>query len=133
VTTARILLIDDDPLVTEMYTLALTRAGHEVVSAGDGPRGLQVAAGDRPDLIFLDVKMPRMDGIEVLTQLSQDAVTRAIPVVMLSNYDDRNLVRQAESLGAKQYLVKAGTNPSDLAAVVERWHEAPPPGGAAAH
>jgi CheY-like chemotaxis protein len=123
VKTARILLIDDDPVVTEMYALALARGGHDVISAGDGPRGLQLAASNRPDLIFLDVKMPRMDGIEVLTQLSMDGITRTIPVVMLSNYDDRALVRQAESLGAKQYLVKAGINPSDLVAVVERWHE----------
>jgi len=101
-----------------MYRLALSRAGHEVVVANDGAAGLQVAAADEPDLIFLDVRMPKMDGIEVLRNLMAGASTRGLPVVMLSNYDEPGLVRQCLGLGAKRYLVKAGTNPADLGGVV---------------
>jgi CheY-like chemotaxis protein len=65
--------------------------------------------------------MPKMDGIEVLRSLGAAKATRDIPVVMLSNYDEPGLVRQCLGLGAKEYLVKAGTNPADLGRIVTQW------------
>jgi CheY-like chemotaxis protein len=62
-----------------------------------------------------------MDGIEVLRLLGSVNNTRSIPVVMLSNYDEPALVRKSLSLGAREYLVKAGTNPADLARIVSHW------------
>jgi len=117
----KVLVIDDDAVVGEMYRLALSRAGHDVTVAPDGMAGLRVAGSDRPGVIFLDIRMPRMDGIEVLRKLVADAGTRDIPVVMLSNYDDSGYVRECMGLGAKEYIVKAGIRPGDLDAVVTRW------------
>ena len=82
---------------------------------------LQAVAQSPPDFIFLDIKMPRMDGLEVLSHLAQNQATRPIPVAMLSNYDEPALVRRAHELGAKEHIVKAGTNPARLADVVKRW------------
>ena len=115
------LVVDDDRIVAEMFRLALTRAGHEVLIANDGMAALQSVAASAPDIVFLDVRMPRMDGPEVLCNLAADNLTKDIPVVMLSNYDDPGLIRQTRDLGAKEYMVKAGTNPADLDLVVSRW------------
>ena len=104
-----------------MYRLALTRAGHEVSVANDGLAGLQMASTDPPDFIFLDMRMPKMGGVEVLRSLAAGDGTRKIPVVMLSNYDEPGLVKECLKLGAKEYLVKAGTNPADLGRVVSNW------------
>ncbi len=116
-----ILVVDDDPIVRDIYQIALNRFGYAVAVAKDGPSGLVMAAATAPDLIFLDIRMPRMDGIEVLEQLATNAATIAIPVVMLSNYDDDSFVRRCLDLGAKEYLVKANINPEDLATVATRW------------
>lgn len=118
---ARVLVVDDDRVVAEMFRLALSRAGHDVAVANDGLAALRSVATAAPDIVFLDVRMPRMDGTEVLRNLAATNATRDIPVVMLSNYDDPGLVKQTLGLGAKEYLVKAGTNPADLDRLVSRW------------
>ena len=119
------LVVDDDRIIVDMYQLALSRAGHDVVVANDGAAGLQIATAGGPDIVFLDIRMPKMDGIEVLRNLMASDVTRDLPVVMLSNYDDPGLVRSSLGLGAKEYLVKAGMNPADLSQVVSRWVRRP--------
>ncbi|MEA2657217.1 MAG: two-component system, OmpR family, response regulator [Chloroflexota bacterium] len=116
-----VLIVDDDALVGEMYRLALGRAGFNALVAKDGPAGLQMAASSSPALIFLDIRMPLMDGIEVLKHLVADEATRRIPIVMLSNYDDGAYIKQCLGLGAKEYLVKVNIRPADLATVASRW------------
>ena len=121
-----VLVVEDERIVADIYRLALERAGYGVLLAADGVEGLETARTSKPDFIFCDIRMPRMDGIEVLRNLAAGADTRGIPVVMLSNYDDPALVNQSRELGAREYVVKAGTKPSDLAAIVARWVEAAP-------
>jgi CheY-like chemotaxis protein len=116
-----VLVVDDDRVVAEMYRLALSRAGNDVLVANDGLAALRLVLSSRPDFIFLDIRMPKMDGIEVLRSLVGAKGTRNIPVAMLSNYDEPSLVRECLGLGAKEYLVKAGTNPADLGRIVTQW------------
>lgn len=104
-----------------MYRLALVRSGFNVMVAKDGPTGLETAAAAQPGLIFLDIRMPRMDGIEVLEHLMAGPATRQIPVVMLSNYDDSTYVKRCMALGAREYLVKVSIRPADLATIASRW------------
>jgi CheY-like chemotaxis protein len=120
-TIATVLVVDDDRVVAEMYRLALSRAGNDVLVANDGLAALRLALSSRPDFIFLDIRMPKMDGIEVLRSLGATKGTSNIPVAMLSNYDEPGLVRECLGLGAKEYLVKAGTNPADLGRIVTHW------------
>jgi CheY-like chemotaxis protein len=122
---AKVLVVDDDRIVAEMYRLALSRAGHEVIVASDGVAGLHDATTGAPDIVFLDIRMPKMDGMEVLRNLMAKDSTQDLPVVMLSNYDEPGLVRESLGLGAKEYLVKAGTNPADLGGIVSRWVSPP--------
>ena len=116
-----VLVVDDDPIVRDIYTLALQRAGFKVLVAADGISALQAVSDARPDFVFLDIKMPRMDGIEVLRQLQAAEATRAIPVVMMSNFDDPGFVKESSRLGAKQYCVKTSVSPTGLGAIVRTW------------
>jgi CheY-like chemotaxis protein len=118
---ATLLIVDDDSLVAEMYRLALARGGYNVLVAKDGPSGLATAAASEPALIFLDIRMPNMDGIEVLERLMADERLSRIPVVMLSNYDDSTYVKRCLGLGAKEYVVKVNIRPADLATIASRW------------
>lgn len=79
------LLVEDEQIVADIYQLGLGRAGYEVLVANSGRTGPELAETSRPKFIFLDVRMPGMDGVEVLKQLSINPETRHIPVVMLSN------------------------------------------------
>lgn len=118
---ATVLIVDDDPVIAMMYGLGLERAGYHVLAAKNGMAGLELVETAHPDLILLDVRMPIMDGIEVLTRLAADVATREIPVVMLSNYSESAVVEKTLSLGAKQYLVKIDTSPAEVAAVAAHW------------
>ena len=116
-----VLVVEDDAAVADIYQLALEQAGYDVRIARDGVEGLRLAAELLPDFVFLDIRMPNLDGIGALRRLAASPETSAIPTVMLSNFDDPALVRESLSLGAKEYLVKAATNPTELASVVARW------------
>lgn len=118
---ATVLVVDDDAIVGEMYRLALSRSGFNALVAKDGQSGLELAASSQPALIFLDIRMPRMDGIEVLQRLMADEALRRIPVVMLSNYDDNAHIQRSIGLGAKEYVVKVNIRPADLVTIAARW------------
>jgi len=119
--TRTVLIVEDDAIVAEIYGLALGRAGYRVVVSPNGVDGLEAAAREEPDFIFLDIRMPKMDGIEVLRGLARGGDGIGVPIVMLTNFDDPAIVQQSLALGAKGYIVKAGTNPAELADVVSRW------------
>lgn len=116
-----VLVVEDEPMIAEIYELVLERAGYTVRVARDGVEALELATKRRPDFVFLDIRMPRLDGIGVLRAFAGDPATRDIPTVVMSNYDDPGLMRQSVQLGAKAYLIKAATDPNQLAGLVERW------------
>lgn len=118
---ARILLIEDDPDIAQLYVLRLSRDGYLVDLATDGKRGLEFAREGLPDLVFLDLRLPGLDGLEVLRRLREDAATQAIPVVVITNYDDPDLRAQAKALGAIEYVLKSRATPKSIALAVNRW------------
>jgi CheY-like chemotaxis protein len=111
-----ILLVEDDPAVAGMYKLKLEMEGYRVTIAGDGEEGLRVARELRPQLIFLDVRLPKLDGMSVLEAMRGDDRTRHIPVLILSNYGEPPLIERGLRLGAREYLLKSETTPSGVAA-----------------
>lgn len=116
-----VLLVEDDPSVLEMYRLKLELDGYRVNTALDGEEGLRKAGDLAPDIIFLDIRLPKMDGLEVLRKLRAEEATRNIPVIILSNYDEEDLVARGLRLGAHEYLIKARTTPSSLSEGIEDW------------
>ena len=117
----RVLFVEDDPAVANMYKLKLELDGYAVDLAADGVQAVEMAMGNPPDLIFLDIRLPKMDGLGVLEALRRDERTRTVPVVILSNYSENELVDRGLRLGALEYLVKSQTTPARVADGVANW------------
>ena len=117
----RVLFVEDDPTVAQMYRLKLELDGYSVDVASDGEQAVSRATSDPPDIIFLDIRLPKLDGLGVLEALRRHERTRQIPVVILSNYSERELVERGLKLGALEYLVKSQTSPAKVAGGVEDW------------
>lgn len=110
----KVLLIEDEPEVLELYRLKLTLDDYDVVTATNGQEGLDKAAAEKPELIFLDIKMPGMDGFDVLKHLRGAEATKDIPVIILSNFDEEAMVEKGLALGANEYLIKSHISPGNL-------------------
>lgn len=93
----------------------LTSRHYEVVEAVDGEEGIVKAQKEKPDVILLDIMMPKLDGIATLTRLKQELTTKDIPVVMLTNFGQENMVQQAFSSGATDFLIKYKVTPAEMA------------------
>src|SRR5205085_5570646 len=102
-TGASILVIDDDPVSQDLLRAMLAKEGYRVAIAGDGEAGLRAARDLRPDVITLDIAMPKMDGWSVLSALKADPELHDIPVLMLTMIDDRS---RGFALGASEYMTK---------------------------
>lgn len=118
---AKILLVDDDPLLVRMYQKKLENDGYVVSTADDGDVALTKVSEFKPDLILLDIMMPKINGLQVLTKLKENKETSNIPVILLTNVgaSDEDAQRGLE-MGAVAYLVKAGNRP---AVVVQKVKE----------
>jgi CheY-like chemotaxis protein len=114
-TPARILLAEDDRILRRGGEAILSKKGYAVIVAVDGEDALAKAQAHMPDLILLDVMMPKLDGFEVLARLKDDPNTRSIPVIMLTNLGQASDVDKAVERGACAYLVKASLQPGELA------------------
>ncbi|OGM14309.1 hypothetical protein A3A76_00080 [Candidatus Woesebacteria bacterium RIFCSPLOWO2_01_FULL_39_23] len=118
---AKVLLIEDDPLVVRMYQKVLSFEGFEIEVAADGREGLKKAETLKPDLIFCDIMMPKMNGIEVLDRLKANPDTQAIPVIMLTNLSGTRDAEIAISKGAFAYMVKSEYRPKEVAAYAKEF------------
>lgn len=117
----QVLLIEDDRVIGEMYSIRLRQDGWRVQLAASGEEGLAVAAAQPPDLVLLDIMLPGIDGLEVLAQLRRAEATAGVPVLVLSNSPGLNSSRRrAEALGIAGWRIKADTVPSALASEVAR-------------
>jgi two-component system, OmpR family, response regulator RpaA len=117
----RVLFVEDDPSVAEMYKLKLELDGYDVEVASDGEKALEIARKDPPEMIFLDIRLPKLDGFGVLEALRRDPRTKSVPVVILSNYSEKQLIDRGLRLGALEYLIKTQTTPARLSRGLETW------------
>lgn len=111
---AKILIVDDDEALTTVFSTALKADGYEVVTAVDGKSGLEKAKTEKPTLILLDQVLPDIQGNEVLQTLKQEAETKDIPVAILSNFGQDELIKSAINAGAADYILKYQIEPQDL-------------------
>ncbi|KKN54020.1 hypothetical protein LCGC14_0596700, partial [marine sediment metagenome] len=89
----KVLVVDDTPDMAKLMARAVQDQGYEAIVAGDGPHALEMASAERPDVVLLDIMMPRMNGIEVLRRLKADAQLREIPVILVSaKSEDRDVI-----------------------------------------
>lgn len=117
----RVLFVEDDASVAQMYRLKLELDGYIVDVAGDGLIALEKARQQGPDIIFLDIRLPKLDGLGVLEALRADPVTARIPVVILSNWNEKELVERGIQLGALDHMIKSQTTPARLSSRLRDW------------
>jgi len=119
---AKILIVEDDPGMSRMYERAFQMAGHEVQMAVDGEEGLAKVKEGAPELILLDIMMPKVNGMEVLSNLKAHSQTADIPVVMLTNISSGTLGAAQEAVAKKwavRYIVKSDHSPKEVVSMAE--------------
>jgi DNA-binding response OmpR family regulator len=117
-----IFLVEDDPMLTELYQTKLEMEGFQVTVATDGEAGLKQAKKLKPDLILLDIMLPKLNGFAVLKQLKANRGTAGIPVIVLTNLGGEkadNDKKLSLSLGANQFLVKNFHLPDDIVGAIK--------------
>jgi DNA-binding response OmpR family regulator len=110
----KILFVEDEPNLQKAIGELLRQEGFQIFEAFDGVQGLEIAAKEKPDLILLDLILPKKDGFEVLKELKADSKLKGIPVIILSNLEGTGDVEKALELGATTYLVKANYELNDV-------------------
>ncbi len=119
----KILFIEDEPNLQRVLSRAFEKEGYAVTQAYDGERGLALAHDAKPDLILLDLILPKKDGFTVLTELKKDPETKAIPVIVLTNLDRSEDIERIIGLGALTYLVKTNYELRDVVQKVKKIME----------
>jgi DNA-binding response OmpR family regulator len=117
-TKPQVLVVEDEEALQRTMVDGLREANFEALSAYDGEHGLELAQERHPDLILLDIILPRRSGFEVLEALKADEGTRDIPVIVLTNLERISDVERMLSLGATNYLVKANYDVPDIVAKI---------------
>ena len=115
-----ILLIDDDQTFGETIKTALDATRYSIASASNGEDGLKSIESQRPDLILLDVMMPKMNGIEFLKQVNEKYGEGKIPVLITSNNSSLDNISEGVSLGIRGYFVKSNESLQSIAAIVDK-------------
>lgn len=115
-----ILIVDDDQFITVAYKAGLEQAGYAVVVAQDGEEGVKRMLDAKPDLVILDIMMPKMDGFEVLQSVKGTPDLAQIPIVVLTNLSQQSDADAALSYGAAEFLTKANVSLKDVLLRLER-------------
>ena len=123
---AKILIVEDEKMLNEAYELVLKKDGHDVDVAFNGVEALGIIKTKKPDLILLDLRMPKMDGVEFLKQLEAQKNNSKAKIIVFSNYDDPKEIDAAFKHGATRYILKAWSSPTELVKVVNETLEAKP-------
>lgn len=110
----KILLVEDEELIIDLLTKKLEREGYQVSIAKDGEEGLSMMKDAKPDLILLDIVMPKMGGFEVMEEMQKDEEFKKIPVIVISNSGQPVELDRAKKLGAKDWLIKTEFDPREV-------------------
>lgn len=117
----RVLLVEDDLIISRIYQGLLRKAGCEVIAAGDGEMALQALSQGQPDLVLLDLMLPKINGVEVLKHIRSTASIRDVPVIVFTNASMGALLDEAMRIGATQFVIKAQTTPKQMVEIVQGY------------
>ena len=117
----KILIVEDDTELRSVYADAIAASGYTVVTAEDGEQGLALAKIEKPDLILLDIVMPKLPGFEVLKGIRADAETRDTIVIILSVIGEKGLIQKAMNMGANGYVVKGSSKPNEIIGKIQTF------------
>jgi len=116
----KVLVVDDEESVREIYRREFTNSGFAVATAADGEDGLLKAAEQKPDVILLDIMLPKMSGIDVLRSLKENELTKKMPVLLLTNLGEETIIKEGFELGADGYLLKVSYTPAQVVEEVRK-------------
>lgn len=116
----KILIVEDDPSLSKMYAAKFEKEGFVVEVSHDGAAGLAKTAEFSPDVILLDMMLPKYTGIEFMEQMKQHSGIRQIPIICLTNLTEKKEAERARELGAKEYLAKAMHTPEEIVEIVRK-------------
>ena len=116
----RILFIEDEAALQKTFGDILKSEGFEVISALDGETGLNLVEEEKPDLVLLDLILPKIHGLDVLKEIKQNENTKNIPVIVLTNIESIDKIDKALELGATTYLVKSDYSLEDVIAKIKK-------------
>lgn len=117
----KILIVEDEEGLTEMYKTKLHAEGFDIYVASDGAAGYMMAKSSMPDLILLDILMPKVDGFSMLRKLKKDKDVEKIPVIIFSNLSQKEEIEKGFKLGAKDYIIKTSVTPTELVYRVKKF------------
>ncbi len=122
-TAKKILIIEDEKMLSDIYRERFSREGFEVHSAISSEEGMEIAKDIKPDLIVLDILLPRENGTEFLEKLRREEEIGNTKVIAYSNYDDNNARERAMELGAMDYLIKTNYTPKEIIDIINKYLE----------
>jgi len=117
----KILIVEDEEVLLNVLKNKLQKEGFDVLSAKDGEEGLEVIGNEKPDLVLLDILMPKMSGIEVLKKLKEQGTLDNLPVIILSNSGQPSEIKEAKELGVKDCLIKAEFDPQEVVDKIRKY------------
>jgi len=118
---AKILLVEDEKILAEMYKDKFEAEGFETKIAFSSREALEILEKEKPDLILLDILLPKENGIVFLSKIKKEEKFKDIPVVAFSNYDTPETKKEALALGVKEYLIKTDYTPQDLVEEIKKY------------
>lgn len=117
---SKVLIIDDEQELLKMYEQTFSSTGFTPILAENGEIGIKMAKDQKPDVILLDIIMPKMNGLDVLAEIKKDPDIKNIPVILLTNLPQESSGEKAKELGAYGYLVKAENEPAQVVEEVKK-------------
>ncbi len=116
----KLALIEDDIAIVQMYRTKFEFEGYQVATAGDGVAGLELIESFKPDVVLLDIMMPKMDGLKVLEKIRANPKTKDTKVIVLTNMGDTKTAEQIYKMAATDYIVKAEMTPREVSERVKK-------------
>lgn len=118
---ATVLLVEDEKILAEMYKDKFESEGIKIILAFSTEEALEALQKERPDLILLDILLPRQNGIAFLQKFQTMKNQKDVPVIAFSNYDDPRTKKEALELGAKEYIIKTNYTPREIVEKVKKY------------
>lgn len=117
----KVLIIEDDNLIAKIYSTRLSQDGYEVKVADNGKDGLGLIKTFKPNVVLLDIMIPKISGLEILKIIKKDAHTKNIPIIVYSNLGKDDGIKQAKALGASEYIIKANLTPHQVVEKIKSY------------
>ncbi len=117
----KILIVEDDFFIRELYQRQFVKEGYTIVTAEDGPDGLLKATQEKPDLILLDIMLPKLNVLGLLKTLKGQEEAKDIPVILLTNLGQESVIKEGFENGAESYLIKSAYTPSQIIQEVKNF------------